>query len=247
MSSILFYCQKDKPMTGVDTNLEQECRRGTHAHINKLRVQDWTQHGKARQWSTCTWDWAPGLAPGLCSPLSCQGADSMCDLLATRQIHNMNLGTQSCKRFWRYGAHPPISRQWVEWELVSWIGHLNAMEQGCVGPFLGVGTTDTRRSRHAAWTPAALEEDRGQLCRDTGHRPPLWGGNGGTSSEGAQGPSLLWGEPGLSALGPRWHHSFWKPELQMPSKMFLFIPPQWAEKHSDVIPPVFLQKASRWA
>ena len=99
--------------TGVETDLKQECRSGTHRHINKLRVQAWTQHGEASQWPACTWHWAPGLAPGP-SPLSCQGADGLCDLLATRQIHNMNLGTQSCKRFWRYGAHPPISGQWAE-------------------------------------------------------------------------------------------------------------------------------------
>lgn len=50
--------------------------------------------------------------------LSRQGADSVCDLLATRQTHNMNLGTQSCKRLWHYGAPPPISGQGAEGDSV---------------------------------------------------------------------------------------------------------------------------------
>lgn len=225
MSPILFYCQKRQTHdTGVETDLKQECRSGTHVHINKLRVPAWTQHGEASQRPACTWHWAPGLAPGPGSPLSCQGADGLCDLSATRQIHSVNLGTQPCERFWCCGAHPPISGQWAEGDsALPWASQCH--EQGCATPFLGVDATDTRQSRHAAWTPAALEEARGQLCRDTGRRPPLWGGNSGTSSAGARGPALPWGEPGLSALGPRWHHSFWKPELQMPSKSsFLFRP-----------------------
>ena len=75
----------------------QECRRGTCVHVNELRVQGWTEP-RASRLTAHPWYWATGLFPGLCSPLPCpgQGADSVCDLWATRQMPS-----------WPWAEHEP--------------------------------------------------------------------------------------------------------------------------------------------